>query len=75
MEGRMAKTTVELPEGLHRTLRVTAALENRSMNEIVLTALRRYLQSIRIEPEVLEVDTVPAPHESAASRQSDRRRI
>lgn len=71
----MAKTTVELPEGLHRTLRVTAALENRSMNEIVLTALRRYLQSIRIEPELLEVETVPAHEESAASRRPNRRRM
>ena len=30
----MAKTTVELPEVLHRTLRVKAAVENRSMNDI-----------------------------------------
>ena len=55
----MAKTTVELPEALHRTLRVKAALENRSMNDIVLAALRSYLQSFRLDPTVLEVETIP----------------
>jgi plasmid stability protein len=54
----MAKTTVELPEVLHRKLRVKAALENRSMNEIVIDALRNYLQSFRLEPSMLEVETV-----------------
>lgn len=54
----MAKTTVDLPEGLHRTLRVKAALEERSMNEIVLEALRGYLQEFRLTPELLEVETV-----------------
>jgi plasmid stability protein len=58
MEGWMAKTTVDLPEGLHRTLRVKAALEERSMNEIVLEALRGYLQEFRLTPELLEVETV-----------------
>jgi plasmid stability protein len=55
----MAKTTVDLPEGLHRTLRVKAALEQRSMNEIVLAALRTYLTDFRLSPELLEVETVP----------------
>jgi plasmid stability protein len=54
----MAKTTVELPETIHRKLRVKAALENRSMNEIVLAALRTYLHNFRLEPEMLEVETV-----------------
>lgn len=54
----MAKTTVELPDVLHRTLRVKAAVENRSMNEIVITALRNYLGSFRLEPGMLEVETV-----------------
>jgi plasmid stability protein len=54
----MAKTTVELPEAIHRTLRVKAALENRSMNEIVLAALKNYLHNFRLEPEMLEVETV-----------------
>lgn len=54
----MAKTTVELPDALHRTLRVKAAVENRSMNEIVITALRNYLGSFRLEPGMLEVETV-----------------
>jgi plasmid stability protein len=58
MEGRMAKTTVELPEVLHRKLRVKAALENRSMNEIVIDALRSYLREFRLEPSMLEVETV-----------------
>lgn len=57
----MAKTTVELPESLHRTLRVKAAMENQSMNAIVLAALRSYLESFRIDPAVFEVETVPAP--------------
>jgi plasmid stability protein len=54
----MAKTTVELPEGMHRTLRVKAALENRSMNEIVLAALNTYLHNFRLEPDMLDVETV-----------------
>ena len=54
----MAKTTVELPEVLHRKLRVKAALENRSMNEIVIDALRGYLHEFRLEPSMLEVETV-----------------
>ena len=54
----MAKTTVELPEVIHRKLRVKAALENRSMNEIVLAALRTYLHNFRLEPEMLDVETV-----------------
>lgn len=54
----MAKTTVELPEAMHRKLRVKAALENRSMNEIVLAALKNYLHNFRLEPEMLEVETV-----------------
>jgi plasmid stability protein len=56
-ERAMAKTTVELPDVLHRTLRVKAAVENRSMNEIVITALRNYLGSFRLEPGMLEVET------------------
>ena len=54
----MAKTTVDLPEAIHRTLRVKAALENRSMNEIVLAALNNYLHNFRLEPEMLEVEAV-----------------
>jgi plasmid stability protein len=54
----MAKTTVELPEVLHRTLRVKAALENRSMNDIVLAALTGYLHDFRLSPELLDVETV-----------------
>jgi len=53
----MAKTTIELPERLHRTLRVVAALENRSMNAIVLAALRSYLATLQLDPE-LEVETI-----------------
>jgi plasmid stability protein len=58
-EAPMAKTTVELPDGLHRKLRVKAALENRSMNEIMIAAVKGYLQNFRLEPEMLEVETVP----------------
>lgn len=54
----MAKTTVELPEVLHRKLRVKAALENRSMNDILVSALHGYLQNFRVEPGMLEVDSV-----------------
>ena len=55
----MAKTTVELPEGLHRTVRVKAALDGCSMNEIVVAALQRYLHDFRLEPGALEIETVP----------------
>jgi plasmid stability protein len=55
----MAKTTVELPERLHRTLRVKAALENVSMNAIMLAALEHYLEHFRLEPDLLQIETVP----------------
>ncbi len=59
----MAKTTVDLPEVLHRKLRVMAALENRSMNDIILTALKGYLHNFRIEPHMLDAEPVTS-HES-----------
>jgi len=55
----VAKTTVELPAVLHRKLRVKAALENSSMNELVVDALEQYLSAFRFEPEMLEVESVP----------------
>jgi len=55
----MAKTTVELPEVLHRTLRVKAALESRSMNDIIVAAVKGYLHNFRLEPNMLEVETIP----------------
>lgn len=54
----MAKTTVELPEVLHRKLRVKAALENRSMNDIMIAAVMGYLNDFRLDPGMLEVETV-----------------
>lgn len=54
----MAKTTVELPEALHRKLRVKAALDNCSMNEILVAALKDYLHSFTFEPGMLEVETI-----------------
>ena len=54
----MAKTTVELPDVVHRKLRVKAALENRSMNDIMIAAVTGYLRNFRIEPGMLEVETV-----------------
>jgi len=54
----MAKTTVDLPDVLHRTLRVKAVLENRSMNEIIIAALQASLHGFRLEPDMLEVETV-----------------
>ena len=54
----MAKTTVELPEVLHRKLRVKAAVEDRSMNDIIVAALKGYLHNFRLEPGMLEVETV-----------------
>ncbi len=65
----MAKTTVELPEVLHRKLRVKAALENCSMNDIVIDALRSYLQSFRLEPSMLEVETVPRARGSQQTKE------
>jgi plasmid stability protein len=65
----MAKTTVELPEVLHRKLRVKAALENCSMNDIVVEALQRYLQSFRLEPSMLEVETVQRAESSQQTKE------
>ena len=55
----MAKTTVELPDVLHRKLRVKAALEACSMNELIVEALQGYLRDFRFEPELLEIEIVP----------------
>jgi plasmid stability protein len=65
----MAKTTVELPEVLHRKLRVKAALENCSMNDIVVDALQDYLQSFRFEPSMLEVEKVPRTGRSQQTKE------
>jgi plasmid stability protein len=67
----MAKTTVDLPEALHRTLRVKAALENRSMNDIVVAAVKGYLHNFRIEPGMLEVETIArsAPAEQLSTKE------
>lgn len=54
----MAKTTVELPDALHRKLRVKAAIENRSMNDIMIAAVNGYLYNFRLEPGMLDVETV-----------------
>jgi plasmid stability protein len=64
----MAKTTVELPERLHRTLRVKAALENVSMNAIVLAALEHYLEHFRLEPDLLQIETIPRDTEQHERR-------
>ena len=53
----MAKTTVELPDRLHRTLRVKAALERCSMNDIVVSALHGYLRTFRLDPGLFEGET------------------
>jgi hypothetical protein len=58
-EARMAKTTVELPAVLHKKLRVKAALENCSMNDIIVAALRGHLHNFRLEPGMLEMESVP----------------
>ncbi len=55
---RTVKTTMELDASLHRTLRVKAALENRSMNDIVVAALQEHLQGFCLAPGMLEVETV-----------------
>jgi hypothetical protein len=54
----MAKTTVELPQSPHRKLRVKAAIESCSMNDILVTALQNYLHNFRIDPGMLEVEHV-----------------
>ena len=46
----MPKTTMDLPEALHRTLRIKAAVEGCSMNEIMTAALRSYLRDFRLDP-------------------------
>ena len=55
----MPKTTIELPSALHTKLRIKAAIEHRSMNEIVISARQHSLHDFRLEPELLEVETVP----------------
>ncbi|GAC1335990.1 MAG: hypothetical protein NVS2B16_35240 [Chloroflexota bacterium] len=50
----MAKTTVDLPAALHKKLRVKAAVENRSMNDILVAALQVYLHNFRLEPGMFE---------------------
>ncbi|MDQ2744420.1 MAG: hypothetical protein M3Z66_19310 [Chloroflexota bacterium] len=60
----MAKTTVELPDVLHRKLRVKAAMENRSMNDIMLAALGNYLHNFRVEPEMFEMESGNGNHKS-----------
>jgi hypothetical protein len=37
---------------------VKAALEDRSMNDILVTALNHYLDGFRLEPGMLETETV-----------------
>jgi hypothetical protein len=48
---------------MHRILRVKAALENRSMNEIVLAALEGYLANFRLEPEMLQGESRREDHQ------------
>lgn len=64
----MAKTTVELPQSLHRKLRVKAALEDRSMNDIVIAAVSGYLRNFRLEPGMLEIESVPRSAEPNGSK-------
>jgi len=39
-------------------LRVMAAVESRSMNDIVVAAVQGYLRNFRLEPDMLEMETV-----------------
>ena len=55
----MAKTTVDLPAGLHRTLRLKAAVESRSMSEIIVTALEAHLHTFHVEQSVLDKESIP----------------
>jgi predicted HicB family RNase H-like nuclease len=54
-----AKTTVELPELLHRKLRVIAAVERRTINEIVVECLENCFGDVRLDPETFEVEAAP----------------
>jgi hypothetical protein len=54
----MARTTVELPAEVHRALRVKAALENRTMSEVVVAALNSHLHDFRFKPGMLEGETI-----------------
>lgn len=67
----MAKTTVELPDVLHRKLRVKAAVENCSMNDIVVAALKGYLHNFRLEPGMLEVETLARDHNPRRAAQKE----
>lgn len=64
---RTVTTKMELTESLHRTLWVKAALENRSMNGLVVEALRESLHGFCLEPDLLEVETIDAPHQRGDS--------
>jgi predicted transcriptional regulator len=54
-EASMTKTTIDLPESMHRRLRVAAVLEGRSMNAIVLQAITDYLQAISFQSQLREL--------------------
>jgi hypothetical protein len=64
-----AKTTIELPSGLHTKLRLKAALEDRSINDIMVDCTQECLADFRLDPDALEVETVEregTPREGAA---------
>jgi len=65
----MAKTTIELPSALHTKLRIKAAVEHRSMNDIVVTALQNSLHDFRLEPDLLEVETVAVGDPEAETKE------
>lgn len=66
----VSKTTVQLPEDVHRTLRVKAALERRSMNDLLVEAVRGYLGDLRFEMR----GNGPNPSLSVGDRVSRERR-
>lgn len=58
-EIRTAKTTVKLSARLHRTLRVKAAVEERTINDIVVECVETCLGDFHLDPAMLEVETPP----------------
>jgi hypothetical protein len=57
-----AKTTIELPAPLHRKLRVKAAVEDRTINDIMVDCVQQCVGNFNLDPGTLDVETVSPDH-------------
>ena len=56
------KTTIELPASLHRKLRVKAAVEDRTINDIMVDCVQQCVGDFNLEPGMLDVETASPDH-------------